>query len=151
MHVERAVDPLDAISFTENAPVDVSQLNNLYDIIGWDPDGRRTPEETEDMLRRSYYWIAAHTLDGLLVGFARVCGDPYIVQVLDVITHPDYRRMGIATRCMDGVLGHIRRSMYISVTLTDSSELPSFYRRFGFQAVSNDTPMRLWVRGAERR
>jgi hypothetical protein len=91
---------LDDITFTENEPIDVTQLNSLYQLIGWDTDGRRTDRETEEMLRVSYYHIAAHTFNGLLVGFACVCGDPYVVQVLDVITHPDFRHRGIATRCI---------------------------------------------------
>jgi ribosomal protein S18 acetylase RimI-like enzyme len=148
--VNRAPDPLAEIAYTENGPVDLGQLNALYEMVGWDPDGRRTAEETEEMLRRSYYYIAAHTAQGQMVGFARVCGDPYIVQVLDVITHPDFRRRGIASRCMEGVVKHLRRSFYLSVTLTDSSGLKSFYNRFGFQVVDSETPTRLWVRGAER-
>ena len=58
------------------------------------------------MLRLSHYYIAAHTAEGTFVGFARVCGDPYVAQVLDVITHPDYRRRGIASQCMRGLLAH---------------------------------------------
>jgi ribosomal protein S18 acetylase RimI-like enzyme len=84
-----------------------------------------------------------------LVGFARVCGDPYIVQVLDVITHPDFRRRGIATRCMLGVLGHLQRSRYISVTLTDGSGIHEFYARFGFRVIDDGTPTRVWRRGTE--
>jgi hypothetical protein len=34
------------------------------------------------MRRVSHYYIAAHTAEGALVGFARVCGDPYVAQVL---------------------------------------------------------------------
>ena len=82
-----------------------------------------------------------------MVGFARVCGDPYVAQVLDVITHPDYRRRGIATRCMLGVLGHLQRSQYLSVTLTDGSGIASFYQRFGFR-VCKDVAQR-WERGTE--
>ena len=92
------------ITFTENGPVDVAQLNDLYRLIGWDRRNRRTETETTVMLRVSHYYIAAHTAEGLLVGFARVCGDPYIAQVLDVITHPAYRRRGIAATCMQGYL-----------------------------------------------
>src|SRR5262245_39442811 len=80
------------ITFTENGNVDVAQLNALYRYIGWDSHNRRTETETTEMLRVSHYYIAAHTAEGTLVGFARVCGDPYVAQVLDVITHPAYRR-----------------------------------------------------------
>jgi len=101
------------------------------------------------MLRVSYYHIAAHTFNDLLVGFARVCGDPYIVQVLDVITHPDFRHCGIATRCMQGVLAHLQRSHYVSVTLTDGSGIEGFYQLFGFQLINQETPARVWKRGTE--
>ena len=133
------------VTFTENGYVDVSQLNALYRHIGWDSHNRRTECETTEMLRVSHYYIAAHTGEGTLVGFARVCGDPYVAQVLDVITHPDYRRRGIATRCMLGVLGHLQRSQYLSVTLTDGSGIAGFYQRFGFR-VCKDVAQR-WERG----
>jgi ribosomal protein S18 acetylase RimI-like enzyme len=97
------------------------------------------------MLRVSRYSIAAYTPEGTLVGFARVCGDPYVVQVLDVITHPAYRRRGIATRCMWGVLAHLQRSRYVSVTLTDGSGIDGFYQRFGFR-VYKDVAL-VWERG----
>ncbi len=121
------------ITFTENCPIDASQLNGLYRLIGWDHHNRRNEAETSEMLRVSRYYIAAHTDEGSLVGFARVCGDPYVAQVLDVITHPAYRRRGIATTCMRGVLAHLQRVRYVSVTLTDGSGIEGFYQRFGFR------------------
>ena len=146
-----AMHLLNDITFTENGPIDVSQLNRLYQLIGWDTDGKRTDIETAEMLRVSYYHIAAHTINGILVGFARVCGDPYIVQVLDVITHPDFRPNGIATRCMKGVLAHLQRSHYVSVTLIDGSGIDGFYQRFGFQLFYQEAPARVWKRGTEKK
>jgi GNAT superfamily N-acetyltransferase len=132
------------ITFTENGPIEVSQLNTLYRMIGWDKERRRTDVETTEMLRVSHYYIAAHTVQGQLVGFARVCGDPYVVQVLDVITHPDYRRRGIATRCMEGIVAHLQRSHYVSITLIDGSGIEEFYQRFGFRLVDSSASARVW-------
>ncbi len=101
-----------------------------------------------EMLRVSQYYIAAHTHTGQLVGLARVCGDPYTVQVLDVITHPDYRRRGIATECMRGVEKHLQASNYLLVTLTDESGIAGFYQRFGFQRIHSNIPTLSWRRGA---
>jgi ribosomal protein S18 acetylase RimI-like enzyme len=135
------------IIFIENGPVDVAQLNALYRLIGWDRHHRRTEAETTEMLRVSHYYIAAHTAEGTLVGFARVCGDPYVAQVLDVITHPAYRRRGIAITCMRGVLAHLQRSRYVSVTLTDGSGIEGFYQRFGFRVYKDIA--QVWERGTE--
>lgn len=134
------------LRFTENGALDIGQLNDLYRLVGWDSRQRRTEAETLEMLRRSAYFIAAETAQGTLAGFARVCGDPYVVQVLDVITHPAHRRRGIATRCMAGVLSHLRQSRYLAVTLTHSQTLGAFYARFGFHAAGADMLTRAWRR-----
>jgi ribosomal protein S18 acetylase RimI-like enzyme len=135
------------VTFVENGAVDVAQLNDLYSLIGWDRARRRTTAETTEMLRVSRYYIAAHAANGAVIGFARVCGDPYVAQVLDVITHPDHRRRGIASRCMRGILAHLERSRYVAVTLTAGRGLEGFYRRFGFHAVKEATLA--WKRGTE--
>ena len=138
---------LAGITFTENGHVDVAQLNALYRCIGWDSHNRRTEAETNEMLRVSNYYIAAHNAEGTLVGFARVRGDPYVAEVLDVITHPAYRRRGIATQCMRRVVAHLQQSRYVSVTLTDGSGIAGFYQQFGFR-VCKDIAQR-WERGTE--
>src|SRR5262245_19500427 len=122
------------ITFTENGYVEVAHLNALYRLVGWDRDNRRTETETSAMLSVSRYYISAHSAEGNFVGFARVCGDPYVAQVLDVITHPEYRHRGVASRCMRGVIAHLQRSRYVSVILTHSNGLEGFYQRFGSQA-----------------
>jgi ribosomal protein S18 acetylase RimI-like enzyme len=135
------------IAFVENGYVDVVELNALYRSISWDTHSRRTEGETMEMLRLSHYYIVAHTAEGSLVGFARVCGDPYVAQVLDVITHPAFRRRGIATRCMRGVLAHLKRSRYVSVTLTAGSGIAEFYQRFGFR-ICKEVALH-WERGTK--
>jgi ribosomal protein S18 acetylase RimI-like enzyme len=135
------------IMFMENGELDVNRLNALYLLIGWDNTNRRTPSDTAEMLRVSHYYIAGHTSGGILVGFARVCGDPYVAQVLDVITHPEYRRQGIATRCMQGVLEHLQNSRYVSITLTDDTGIDGFYKQFGFRGINDGSRAMRWKPG----
>ena len=134
------------IVFTENGTIDAGQLNDLYRIIGWDNKGQRTLDKTKEMLQVSHYYIAAYDSNAQLVGFARVCGDPYIVQVLDVITHPDYRRQGIATGCMKGIVNHLQHANYVYVSLMDESGLEGFYQRFGFRSVGDSNQFQVWHR-----
>jgi len=133
---------LRGIQFTENKPLDVDQLNELYRIIRWDKKQWRSKETTQTMLDMSHYYVAAHTPDKQLVGFARVCGDPYVVQVLDLITHPDFRKRGIANECMRHVTRHLQASNYVSVTLTDGTNIAGFYQKFGFR--DSTEPALVW-------
>jgi hypothetical protein len=48
---------------------------------------------------------------------------------------------------MRGVLAHLQRSRYVSVTLTDGSGIAGFYQRFGFR-VCKDVAQ-VWERGGE--
>ena len=82
------------ILFHPNGLVDVEQLIALYRLVGWDTRMARTVAKTQEMLTVSRFYVAASTPNGVLAGFARVAGDPYVAQVLDVITHPDFRRRG---------------------------------------------------------
>jgi hypothetical protein len=50
---------------------------------------------------------------------------------------------------MQGVLAHLQRSNYVSVTLTDGSEIEGFYQRFGFQLFNQEEPARVWKRGTD--
>lgn len=135
----------DEITFTENGTVSATQLNALYRLIGWDSSNQRDEARTLEMLKVSRYYIAAQSADGELVGFARVAGDPYVAQVLDVITHPNYRRRGVASACMRAVVAHLRVAHYVSVTLTDGSGLERFYEQFGFRPFQDIA--RIWRPG----
>lgn len=130
--------------FLQNESIDVEQLIALYGLVGWHTRTTRTIKKTQEMLAVSRFYVAASTPDGVLAGFARVSGDPYVAQVLDVITHPNYRRRGIATRCMGYIVAHMRSAEYASVTLTDGSRIEGFYERFGFRTVTDAVP-RVWV------
>ena len=143
---------LAGITFTENGHVDVAQLNALYRCIGWDSHNRRTEAETNEMLRVSNYYIAAHNAEGTLVGFARVRGDPYVAEVLDVITHPAYRRRGIATQCMRKS-GGAPTTVSLCVCEHDRWQwhCEGFYQQFRFGLQRYRTEMGARDRGHQQR
>lgn len=146
--VERQDEPtsLTDTTFTENGPIDVAQLNALYRLVGLDRHNRRSDAETVEMLGASRYYMAAHAPRVGLIGFARVAGDPYVAQVLDVITHPDYRRRGVATHCMQGVVRHLERARYVTVTASHQAELSELFARFGFEPHPDGS--RIWQRSS---
>ena len=131
------------IRFAENCPMPVEDLHELWNLAGWSKAGQRTVDKTAEALERSDFYVCAFARDKM-IGFARVCGDPYIAQVLDVLVHPDFRRLGIATEMMRRIGAHLDEAQYISVTLTDGSGYDAFYERHGFRRVDACTPQRVY-------
>lgn len=131
------------IRFAENCPFTVADLHALWHLAGWSKPGERTEEKTARAIDRSDFHVCAFVGERM-IGFARICGDPYIVQVLDVLVHPDHRRQGIAKEIMRRVVTHLEKANYISVTLTDGSGLNEFYENLGFRRVDPASPQRVF-------
>ena len=118
----------------------------LYGLVGWNANGQRTPERTARALRASVSHASA-LHKGQLVGFGRISGDEYAAQIVDVITHPEYRRQGIATKIMHHLLDAANEQC-LGLVLINGSGYSDFYERFGF-TTADPTSDRLmyWSRG----
>jgi len=86
------------IQFNIHEPaLNPAELNDLYTQVGWNNSGQRTTDKTSKMLDASPLYITARA-GTQLVGFGRLLSDAYVGQLLDIITHPEYRQRGIARR-----------------------------------------------------
>ena len=108
-------------------------LHDLYDVVEWNAQSKRTYTKTEKMLHSSCY-VAAWS-EGRLVGFGRILADPYTAQILDVMTHPGYWKTGIASGVMTRLLDYAR-GRFLNVTLVAPGGLEGFYARFGFDVAN---------------
>src|SRR5690625_458988 len=119
-------------SFSTNDPhLNPRAVNRLYTAVGWNDRGERTYDKTSRALTVSLCHVTA-TSCGKLIGFGRIIGDSYTAQILDLITHPDYRQQGIATEILKRLLC-FADDRFLGVTLIDGSGLDGFYERFGFK------------------
>src|SRR5690554_6693072 len=114
------------ITFTTHEPeLTAEELNDLYTLVGWNKTGQRTADKTRRMLKASPLYITAR-IGSQLIGFGRLLSYPYTAQVLDVITHPEYRRRGIARRVTQLLLENLPEGL-LGVSLVDGSGYPEFY------------------------
>ena len=132
---------LDIIYSTTTDGVDWARLKD--DLTADDFDNGRTPEE----LRRSFENSAAVAFarDGnRIIGKARALSDGVCnAYVVDVWTHSDYRRRGIATRLMR-LLEEQLDGQHIYL-FTDDAE--AFYHTLGYrrQGVGMSTVVGRWL------
>ena len=114
--------------------LEAAALNDLYTAVDWNADNERTEAKTSAMLQASPCFVAAWVEDQL-VGFGRILADPYNAQILDVMTHPDYWKRGVASGVMERLL-EFARGQFPSVMLIAGGGLEAFYTRFGFVAAN---------------
>lgn len=124
-----------SIRFVENDPkLRPETLNALYTAVGWNEDGERTIQKTQLVLERAACFVAAWH-EGALVGFGRVLADVYAAQMLDVMTHPAYRRRGVASGVVSRLVTFAEAEGF-SLMLISAGGVQGLYKQFGFVAAN---------------
>ncbi len=109
-------------------------LNALYTAVGWNEDGERTVQKTRLVLERAACFVAAWH-EGALVGFGRILADVYAAQILDVMTHPAYRRRGVASGVVSRLVTFAEAEGF-SLMLISGGGVEGLYKQFGFIAAN---------------
>lgn len=131
------------IKITHNQKPDILELIDLYSVVGWNQDLQRTAPKINAMLEKSLHFICAY-YNHKLIGFGRILGDPFVAQLVDVITHPNYRRRGLATTIVMQLLDEIKTT-HSSVIVIDGSGFKGFYEKFGFELANPNTDRLMYL------
>jgi len=126
---------------TTTANIDWEQLT--ADLQADDFDNGRTPDELQRSFENSAV-VAFAWVDGRIIGKARALSDGVCnAYVVDVWTHSDYRRRGIASRLMH-LLEEQLDGQHIYL-FTDDAE--AFYRTLGYrpQGVGMSVVVGRWL------
>lgn len=128
-------------TYTINDPeLEPETLNALYAAVGWG-DGR-TAEKTRLVLERAACFVAAWD-EGRLVGFGRVLTDVYSAQILDVMTHPDARRKGVASGVASRLVVFAEAERF-SLMLISAGGVQGLYKQFGFFEANAQTDVLMY-------
>lgn len=121
------------LNFSNTKNIDVAQLENLYNDVGW-------LAYTQDLyllkqaVSNSLDVVSAWDKDKL-IGLIRIVGDGLtIVYVQDILVLNAYQNKGIATQLMQRIL-HKYVKVRQKVLLTEEApDVRHFYERHGFQS-----------------
>jgi GNAT superfamily N-acetyltransferase len=128
---------MDASVKISQAMPTADEVNHLYDLVGWNASGLRTVTRTQKALDLSLCTVTAKS-GNKLVGFGRIIGDAYTAQILDLMTHPDFRRQGIASGILAELLRYAK-GKFLGIYLIDGSSIEGFYERHNFVSANVDT------------
>ena len=122
------------IQYTLELPEDFSQLQNLYDSLGWN-SLKLTVHELEQMCNQSWYAIYAFD-EKKMVGMGRVISDGVVTGIIcGVGVLPNYQSKGIGREMLNRIIQHCEQNRVIPQLLCVEN-LESYYEFFGFEKFS---------------
>src|SRR3954463_3728016 len=100
------------IQYTLEPPEDFSQLQNLYDSLGWN-SLKLTVHELEQMCNQSWYAIYAFDAKKM-VGMGRVISDGVVTGIIcGVGVLPNYQSKGIGKEMLNRIIQHCEQNRVI--------------------------------------
>lgn len=121
------------IYFTSNQEVDLYELEELCDSVGW---ARRPLRKVKKALENSYLVSSAWEVKGVktsMIGFARATSDhAFNATIWDVVIHPRFQNKGLGKTFMKYMIRKLRSDDISNVTLFADPQVIEFYRRLGF-------------------
>lgn len=108
--------------------ITAEDLLQLYNDVGWNGSGYRNEMNVADALKRAEHICFIKDGDKL-VAFGRLLSNGFNGYIHDLITHPEYRRKGLATKIMDSLL-NFGRSRYPFVRIISAGGYNKFYDQF---------------------
>ncbi|MGK7955034.1 MAG: GNAT family N-acetyltransferase [Crocosphaera sp.] len=121
------------IFFTREREIDLYELEELCDAVGW---ARRPLRKVKRALTYSFMVVSAWEVQGKrkrLIGFARATSDhAFNATIWDVVIHPRFQNKGLGKGMMKYMIRQLRSEDISNITLFADPQVVDFYRRLGF-------------------
>ncbi len=121
------------IFFTREREIDLYELEELCDAVGW---ARRPLRKVKRALTYSFMVVSAWEVKGQrkrLIGFARATSDhAFNATIWDVVIHPRFQNKGLGKGMMKYMIRQLRSEDISNITLFADPQVVDFYRRLGF-------------------
>lgn len=133
MEVKGQTDGQSRIFFSTERDLDLYELEELCDAVGW---ARRPLRKVKRALDYSFLVVSMWEIKGnrrRLVGFARATSDhAFNATIWDVVIHPKFQSKGLGKALMKYIIRQLRSEDISNITLFADPHVVDFYRRLGF-------------------
>lgn len=116
---------------TDKSTLDPDKILSLYNAVGWNKNNTRTIQNITKGLLISEH-IAYINVDGLLVAFGRLYSSGFNAVIQDIMTHPNFRRLGMAKLILKNLQNYSAQH-YPYARLVDGGDMDDFYNKMGFK------------------
>lgn len=128
------------IKFTEEKIFDEKSVEKLFLSVGW--ISGEYPKRLHKALMNSSTVLSAWDEDRL-IGLVRVLDDSELTAYIHyVLIDPEYQGKGIAGKLIKMVKEKYKDYLYIEI-MPEESKNAEFYKKFGFNIMSDGVPMQI--------
>lgn len=133
LELDRASDPQSQILFSTERNIDLYELEELCDRVGW---ARRPLRKVKKAIEHSFLVVSMWEVRGKqrrLIGFARATSDyAFNATIWDVVVDPKFQNRGLGKAMMKYAIAKLRNADISNITLFADPQVVDFYRRLGF-------------------
>ena len=130
------------VEFEAVSSAPVEEIVALYKSAGWWQESPEARSVIPGMIRGSFCFMVARSLDGHIIGMARVisdgCSDAYIQ---DVTVKASYRSRGIGTGIIEKLVDRLNSDGLEWIGLIAEKNSHKFYERLNFKIMPDSVPM----------
>lgn len=130
---QKNVDSTSRIIFSTERDIDLYELEELCDRVGW---ARRPLRKVKKAIQHSFLVVSMWEVKGQkrrLIGFARATSDcAFNATIWDVVVDPDFQNQGLGKAMMRYIIRKLRKEDISNITLFADPQVVDFYRRLGF-------------------
>ena len=120
------------IQESNSLEVNLSQLDDLFEKIGW---GRRGEDKWAETLSKSSHLYTLSS-GGAIIAMGRILEDGVMCMFYDIGVHPDFQGKGLGKRVMQNLMDQVKDKEYVSIGLFAWEGNPTnipFYESLGFK------------------
>ena len=121
------------IVFSTNRNIDLYELEELCDAVGW---SRRPLRKVKKAIQHSFLVVTMWEQKGnrrRLIGFSRATSDhAFNATIWDVVVHPSFQGRGLGKALMQQLIKKLRSEDISNVTLFADPHVVNFYKNLGF-------------------
>ncbi len=117
---------------------EVSQedYKRIYELGGLLHENYKNVYNLNELLTKGYFKILCYEKNNKLIGFLSYTKIDDMVDLLDVVVDPKYRRQKVATNLIDYMITNLDPAdkIYLEVSTKNTSAI-SLYEKFGFEKI----------------
>jgi GNAT superfamily N-acetyltransferase len=133
VHLNRDSSNKGKIFFSTDRKIDLYELEELCDSVGW---ARRPLRKVRKAIDNSYLVVSGWEVrsnNAYLISFARATSDhAFNATIWDVVIHPKFQNRGLGKALMKYMINKLRSNDISNITLFADPGVVDFYRRLGF-------------------